>query len=133
MDKIFGGAIPKNYVPSVEKGVRQAVHDGIVAGYPLMNIRVTVVDGSYHEVDSSDMAFQIAGSIGFKAAADLALRAACYAVPTHNPHGFNHMSLWPAALDDFRPGERGDDLRIAAAYLLLEIEQIEAKPAEKAD
>lgn len=72
VDKIFGGAIPRSYVPSVEKGVRQAFHDGILAGYPMMNVRVTVLDGSYHDVDSSDMAFQIAAAMAFKEAAKLA-------------------------------------------------------------
>ena len=66
-----------------------------------------------------------------KAGAELSLRAACYAIPLHNHAGFNHLEFWPGGLDDYRPGERGDDLRIAAAYLLLEIERLEA-PAEKA-
>ena len=66
VDKIFGGAIPKNYVPSVEKGVVEAMHEGVLAGYPIVDLRVLVVDGSYHEVDSSDMAFKIAASMGFK-------------------------------------------------------------------
>ncbi|MDD5431701.1 MAG: elongation factor G [Candidatus Omnitrophica bacterium] len=68
VDKIFGGAIPRNYVPSVEKGVRQACLEGAVAGYPVEDIRVTLVDGSYHEVDSSDMAFQIAGAMALRKA-----------------------------------------------------------------
>ncbi|MFH1359571.1 MAG: elongation factor G [Candidatus Omnitrophota bacterium] len=68
VNKIFGGAIPRNYIPSVEKGVHKAVSEGTLAGYQLTNIRVTVVDGSYHEVDSSDMAFQIAGALAFKEA-----------------------------------------------------------------
>jgi elongation factor G len=66
VDKIFGGAIPKNYVPSVEKGVVEAMHEGVLAGFPIVDLRVLVVDGSYHEVDSSDMAFKIAASMGFK-------------------------------------------------------------------
>jgi len=68
VDKIFGGAIPRNFIPSVEKGVRQAASEGIVAGYPVEDVRVTLVDGSYHEVDSSDMAFQIAGAMALKKA-----------------------------------------------------------------
>lgn len=66
VDKIFGGAIPKNYIPSVEKGVREAMQKGFLAGFPLVDISVTLYDGSYHPVDSSDIAFQIAGSLGFK-------------------------------------------------------------------
>jgi len=66
VDKIFGGAIPRNYVPSVEKGVRQACVEGALAGYPIQDIKVTVYDGSYHEVDSSDMAFQIAAGMALR-------------------------------------------------------------------
>lgn len=68
VDKIFGGAIPHNFIPSAEKGVRQACLEGAVAGYPIEDIRVTLVDGSYHEVDSSDMAFQIAGAMALRKA-----------------------------------------------------------------
>jgi len=68
VDKIFGGAIPRNFIPSVEKGVRQAALEGAVAGHPIEDIRVTLVDGSYHEVDSSDMAFQIAGAMALRKA-----------------------------------------------------------------
>ena len=66
VDKIFGGAIPKNYIPSVEKGVKQACAEGVVAGCQLVDVKVTLYDGSYHDVDSSDMAFQIAGAMAFK-------------------------------------------------------------------
>jgi elongation factor G len=68
VDKIFGGAIPRNYIPSAEKGVLQACSEGAVAGYPIADLRITLVDGSYHEVDSSDMAFQIAGSMALRKA-----------------------------------------------------------------
>lgn len=68
VDKIVGGVIPKNYIPAVEKGIREAMAGGVVAGYPVMDVKVTLVDGSYHEVDSSDLAFKIAGSMGFKKA-----------------------------------------------------------------
>jgi len=68
-NKIVGGAIPREYVPAVEKGIREALYTGVLAGYPVVDVRVTITDGSYHEVDSSEMAFKIAGSMGFKEAA----------------------------------------------------------------
>jgi elongation factor G len=66
VDDIFGGAIPRNYIPSVEKGVRDCMKRGIVAGYPVVDLKVTLYDGTYHDVDSSDMAFQIAASMGLQ-------------------------------------------------------------------
>ncbi|MBF0345744.1 MAG: elongation factor G [Nitrospirae bacterium] len=69
VDKIVGGAIPRSYIPAVEKGVHDKLKDGILAGYPMVDIRVTVFDGSYHAVDSSEMAFKIAGSMAIKKAA----------------------------------------------------------------
>ncbi|MDX2044136.1 MAG: elongation factor G [Acidobacteriota bacterium] len=69
INKIVGGVIPKEYIPAVEKGVREALEGGILAGYELVDIKVTLTFGSYHEVDSSEMAFKIAGSIAFKEAA----------------------------------------------------------------
>ncbi|WP_455246166.1 elongation factor G [Petrachloros mirabilis] len=65
VNKIVGGAIPKEYIPAIEKGVKERMENGVIAGYPLRDIRVTVIDGSYHEVDSNEMAFKIAGSMGF--------------------------------------------------------------------
>lgn len=70
--KIVGGAIPKEYIKPIETGVREAMESGVVAGYPMVDIKVTVYDGSYHDVDSSEMAFKIAGSMGFKAGAEKA-------------------------------------------------------------
>lgn len=67
-DDIVGGSIPGKYVPAVEKGVRDAMGRGVLAGYPVVDVKVSLYDGSYHEVDSSDMAFQIAGSMAFKKA-----------------------------------------------------------------
>jgi elongation factor G len=66
VDDIFGGAIPRNFIPSVEKGVRDCMKRGIFAGYPVVDLKVTLYDGSYHDVDSSDMAFQIAASMGLQ-------------------------------------------------------------------
>jgi elongation factor G len=67
-NKIVGGVIPKEYIPAVEKGIREALDNGVLAGYPMVDIRVRLTDGSYHEVDSSEMAFKIAASMGFKEA-----------------------------------------------------------------
>jgi elongation factor G len=72
VNHIKGGVIPGGFIPAVEKGVREAMQDGVVAGYPLRDIRVTLYDGSYHAVDSSEMAFKIAGSMAFKKAAEQA-------------------------------------------------------------
>jgi len=65
-DKIFGGAIPKNFIPSIEKGIQEARKKGVVAGYPTVNFKVILYDGSYHDVDSSDIAFKVAASMAFK-------------------------------------------------------------------
>ncbi len=67
-DKIFGGAIPKNYIPSIEKGIQEARKKGVLSGYPVVDFKVILYDGSYHEVDSSDIAFKIAASMAFKKA-----------------------------------------------------------------
>jgi len=66
VDKIFGGAVPRQYIPAVEKGLREALQEGVLAGYPVTNIRAILYDGSFHPVDSSEMAFKIAGSLAFK-------------------------------------------------------------------
>jgi elongation factor G len=67
-NKIVGGAVPREYVPAVEKGIKEAMETGVLAGYPMVDIKVSLTDGSYHDVDSSEMAFKIAGSMGFKEA-----------------------------------------------------------------
>ena len=66
-EKVFGGAVPKNFFPAVEKGLQESVKKGILAGYPVVNLKATLVDGSYHDVDSSEMAFKIAANLAFKA------------------------------------------------------------------
>jgi elongation factor G len=65
-NEIYGGSIPREYIPAVEKGVREAAEGGVVAGYPVVDIHVTLLDGSYHEVDSSEMAFKLAATMAFK-------------------------------------------------------------------
>jgi len=65
-DKIFGGSIPKNFIPSIEKGIQESRKKGVISGYPTIDFKVILYDGSYHEVDSSDIAFKIAGSMAFK-------------------------------------------------------------------
>ncbi len=72
VDKIVGGVIPKQYIPGVEKGVREAMEEGVVAGYPVVDVKVSLVFGSYHEVDSSELAFKIAGRQAFKLAMEKA-------------------------------------------------------------
>ncbi len=66
VNKIVGGSIPREYVPAIEKGVRERMETGVLAGYPMRDVRVTVIDGSYHDVDSNEMAFKIAASMGFQ-------------------------------------------------------------------
>ena len=66
VNEVVGGVIPKEYIPAVDKGVQEQVANGVIAGYPVVDVKVTVFDGSYHEVDSSEMAFKIAGSMAFK-------------------------------------------------------------------
>ncbi len=71
-NRIVGGTIPREYIPAVDEGIQEAMSTGVLAGYPVVDVRVALVDGSYHEVDSSDMAFKIAGSLAFKQAAQKA-------------------------------------------------------------
>ncbi len=72
VNEIVGGVVPREYIPAVDKGVQDAMESGVLAGYPVVDVKVTLFDGSYHEVDSSEQAFRIAGSIGFKNAAQQA-------------------------------------------------------------
>ena len=68
VNKIVGGVIPKEYIPAIDSGIRDAMNSGVIAGYQVIDVRVTLIDGSYHEVDSSEMAFKVAGSMAFKEA-----------------------------------------------------------------
>jgi len=72
VNEIVGGSVPKEYIPAIEKGVREQMENGVVAGYPMVDIKVTLYDGSYHDVDSNEMAFKVAGSMGFKEGASKA-------------------------------------------------------------
>jgi len=72
INKIVGGVVPKEFIPAVEAGIKEAMATGVLAGYPVVDVRVSLIDGSYHEVDSSEMAFKIAGSMAFKEAAQKA-------------------------------------------------------------
>jgi elongation factor G len=81
ISEIKGGAIPKEYIPAVEKGCKETMQGGILAGYPMVDIRVTVYDGSYHDVDSSEMAFKLAASMGFKAGCRQGAAEACILEP----------------------------------------------------
>jgi len=67
VDNIKGGVVPREYIPAVDKGIQEALDNGVLAGFPVVDVKVSLIDGSYHEVDSSEMAFKIAGSMGFKA------------------------------------------------------------------
>ena len=69
VNEIVGGTVPREYISAVEKGIKEATESGILAGYPVVDVKAILYDGSYHEVDSSEMAFKIAGSMGFKEAA----------------------------------------------------------------
>jgi elongation factor G len=68
LDKIVGGKIPKEYIPSIDLGIQESMESGVLAGYPVVDVRIELVDGSYHDVDSSEMAFKVAGSMAFKSA-----------------------------------------------------------------
>jgi elongation factor G len=92
VDEIVGGAIPRNLIPAVEKGVHEALHQGPLAGYPVVDVRVRCIDGKHHPVDSNEMAFKLAGSFGFKAAMEQArptLLEPIMTVEVHTPD--NHV------------------------------------------
>ena len=71
-ENIFGGSVPKNFFPAVEKGLRESIQKGVLAGYPVVNLKATLVDGSYHPVDSSEMAFKVAANLAYKAGMEAA-------------------------------------------------------------
>ncbi|CDZ23715.1 hypothetical protein CCDG5_0584 [[Clostridium] cellulosi] len=93
-EKVFGGSVPKNYFPAVEKGLREAVSHGVIAGYPVVNIKATLLDGSYHPVDSSEMAFKTAAALALKAALPQASPVLL------EPYGLLKVNVQESALGD---------------------------------
>ena len=87
VNAIVGGAVPREYIPAIEKGVREQAQNGVIGGYPVVDVKVTLFDGSYHDVDSSEMAFKIAGSHVFKAGA---LKASPVLIRTHYESRSDH-------------------------------------------
>ncbi len=75
VNEIVGGVVPREYIPAVDKGIQEQMENGVLAGYPMEDVKVTLIDGSYHDVDSNEMAFKIAGSMGFR---EGALKAGAY-------------------------------------------------------
>jgi elongation factor G len=114
VDKTVGGTVPREYVPAVQAGVREAMETGVVAGYPLVDMRVALVDGSYHEVDSSELAFKIAGSMGLKRA-----------VARAKPHLLEPIMAVEVVTPDGFLGDIVGDLNARRAH----IEGIETRPS----
>ena len=77
VNKIKGGSVPSEFIPAVEKGCEEALASGVLAGYPMVDVRVTLIDGKYHDTDSSEIAFKVAGSLAFKEAARRAQARCC--------------------------------------------------------
>jgi elongation factor G len=112
-DKVAGGSIPREYIPAVEKGVREASEGGVLAGYPVVDVDVTLIDGSYHEVDSSEMAFKMAGSLAFR-----------QAIQQGNPILLEPLMASEVVVPDDSLGEVTGDLSARRAL----IEGIEPRP-----
>ena len=124
VNNVTGGRVPKEYIPSVDAGIQDAMQYGILAGYPMVGVKATLVDGAYHDVDSSEMAFKIAGSMAFKEAArkaDPALLEPMFAVRHHAPESFGtsrrHQLPWPIQSQE----ERHGDMVVAALVPLSEM------------
>jgi len=118
VNKVVGGAIPKEYIPAVEAGVRETLSSGVLAGFPVVDLRVTVVDGSFHEVDSSEMAFKIAASMTFKAACRKAapvLKEPIMSVEVDTPEQFmgdviGDLNSRRGRIEGMEPGPGGSQL-----------------------
>ena len=109
VDKIVGGVVPKQYIPAVEKGLRECIEEGVLAGYPVVNIKCTLYDGSFHPVDSAEMPFKIAASLAYKkgvAAASPVLLEPIYRVEVIVPDEYMryYRRLEQEAGQDFRHG-----------------------------
>jgi elongation factor G len=127
VNKIKGGAVPSEYIPAVKKGVEEALENGVKAGYPMVDMRVTLVDGKYHDVDSSEIAFKVAGSLAFKEAAKRAkpvLLEPIFAVEVVTPeeflgHVIGDLSSRRGRIEGQEP--RGNALAVAARVPLSEM------------
>ncbi len=118
VDKIVGGAIPREYIPAVDEGIREAAKNGVLAGFEVMDFRATLVDGSYHEVDSSEIAFKIAGSMAFKDAVRSAapvLLEPIMAVEVHVPD--DYLGDVMGNLNSRRGQIEGTELRAGAQVI----------------
>ncbi len=121
-DKIKGGSIPREYIPAVEKGIREALEGGVLAGYPLVDLKVSLKDGSYHDVDSSEMSFKIAGSMAVKAAArkaDPVLLEPVMGVEVVSPE--EHMGDVIGDLSSRRGQVQGTELRAGAQVITAKV------------
>jgi elongation factor G len=127
INKIKGGAVPSEYIPAVKKGVEEALENGVKAGYPMVDMRVTLVDGKYHDVDSSEIAFKVAGSLAFKEAAKRAkpvLLEPIFAVEVVTPeeflgHVIGDLSSRRGRIEGQEP--RGNALAVTARVPLSEM------------
>jgi elongation factor G len=122
VDRIKGGVVPREYIPAVERGVREALEGGVMAGYPMVDVRVALKDGSYHEVDSSEMAFKIAGSMAVKEAArkaDPVLLEPIMGVEVVSPE--EHMGDVIGDLSSRRGQVQGTELRAGAQVITAKV------------
>ncbi|MBU1536521.1 elongation factor G [Myxococcota bacterium] len=132
VDKIFGGSIPKQWIPSVEKGVKDRMSKGVIAGYQVINVRVTITDGKYHPVDSSDAAFQMAGSKGFSAGVKTAnpvLLEPIYNLEVTVPQDYMGAIMGDITTKRGRPmgsDQKGKNVTITAQVPLSEIQKYSA-------
>ncbi|QQX80150.1 elongation factor G [Shewanella sp. KX20019] len=119
VNEIVGGSVPKEYIPAVDKGIQEQMNSGVLAGFPILDVKVTLFDGSYHDVDSNEMAFKVAGSMGFRKGAleaDPALLEPCMKVEVTTPE--NHMGDVVGDLNRRRGLIEGMDDGIAGVKLV---------------